>query len=281
MKSIPSLVITLAFALAQIRCLANDTAINPGGIGPSPMGELTGDESIIRMVSESIEVVFGRTSSRVSCRFVFRSAKLEGVARQMIGFPDFIVDEGDQGTIMSMITRVNGSEVAVKKKRGWFTDEEFGIPRSGLGEHPNAEAAPHRIADFFCVNVEFPPGEDVIIEREYEVANGGSVLGNTTFSYSTHTGAVWRDTIGRADIRVQLDGWTVDDLAFEDGHQKLPPRQQSVFSSPNLAEWKVVSPTELRMTWENFEPAVHRTRRGFFLTTWNQPPQSTTAALAR
>jgi hypothetical protein len=263
----------LALSLAPMAtCGANDTAINAGSVGPSPMGEFNGDESVIRMMSESVHVRFGKATSHVKCRFVFRNTMADGVAKQTVGFPDFIIDEGDVGTITSLVTRVNGREVTSKKKRGWFSNEDFGMPRSGFGGHPNAEAEPHSIADFYCVEVEFPAGEDVVIEREYESTNGGSVEGNTTFSYSTHTGAVWRDVIGKGEFTVTLDGWTIDDLAFEDGPQKIAPRRQYNFCSPNKSEWTVVSPTELKMTWENFEPAVHRTRRGFFLTTWNRAP---------
>jgi hypothetical protein len=252
---------------AALLVRANDTAINSGAHGPSPMGEFQGDESVIRMVSEKIDVTFGKETSRVHCRFVFRSGKKEGVARQTVGFPDMILEEGDAGAIQIIETRVNGKSVKASKKRGWIQPMQLAsIPRTGLGEPPDSS---YTIADFYLIEVEFPPDEDVVVERIYEASNGGSVTGNVTFSYNTQTGAVWRGTIGRAEIRVRLDGWTVENLAFEDGSQKIPPGVQFAYSSPNLGEWTIISPTELSMTWENFEPSVHTTRRGFFLTTWN------------
>lgn len=67
----------------------------------------------------------------------------------------------------------------------------------------------------------------------------------------------------------------MDDLAFEDGKQKRKPREQfGAWCAPNLAEWKVVSPTELAMTWKDFEPAVHKTRRGILLSTWTMPQKA-------
>lgn len=249
----------------------NDTAINSGAHGPAPLGEFAGEESIIRMVVEKIDIQFGRDQSTVACRFTFRSSKVGGGATQTVGFPDVLTgDDVNIGSIRSLETFVDGRKVDAKKVTGWFETADYGIPRSGLGE-PRADAPKETIqrADFYTVDVTFPAERDVVIERRYVADNGADVMGTKTLSYTTHTGAVWKDTIGRADFHVTLDGWMVADLAFEDGPQRLPPRQQSQWSSPNLKEWTVVSPTELTMTWENFEPAVHKTRRGIFLATWS------------
>jgi hypothetical protein len=251
---------------AAVPVLANDTAINSGAFGPAPLGEFKGEESVIRMVSENINIHFGKNESIVSCKFVFRSTKENGPARQVVGFPDLLADEaaGDVGVIRKLRTWVDGEEVEAKKQMGWFS-----IPRSGLGQPPSGTWDQVMKAWFYTVDVTFPPDHDVVIERKYVADNGGSVMGNTTFSYTTRTGAVWQGTIGRADITVTLDGWTVDDLAFEDGPHKLPPREQFNWCVPNKACWTVVSPTELRMTWLDFEPAVHQSRREIVLGTWN------------
>ena len=264
-----NLLLLLALALPLA---ANDTAINSGGHGPSPMGEFEGEESVIRMVSENIGIRMGKTESEVSCRFTFRSSKKEGDARQTVGFPDLLEMDSDTGSISKLETFVDGKKVEAKKVRGWFGTGEWGTPKSGLGEPP-AKLPPGEVqpADFYTVEVVFPPDKDVVIERRYTSSNGGNTLGSTGFSYTTHTGAVWKGTIGSAEFHVTLkDGLTVEDLAFEDGKQKRPPREQSAWCEPNLAEWKIVSPTELTMTWKDFEPAVHRTRRGIFLATWDR-----------
>ena len=263
--------IAILFGVTGAPVFANDTAINAGAHGPAPVGEFSGEESVIRMVAETIDIQFGKTQSVVTCRFTFRSSKTSGDARQTVGFPDLLTGEdANTGSIRSLETFVDGRKVEAKKTAGWFETAEYGIPRSGLGE-PRADAPPEIIqrADFYTVDVVFPAGKDVVIERRYVADNGADVVGTQTLSYTTHTGAIWKDTIGRADFHVTLDGWTIDDLAFEDGPQRLSPRQQSMWTSPNLKEWTVVSPTELKMTWENFEPAAHKTRRRIFLATWS------------
>ena len=256
----------ILFALVTTAA-ANDSAINSGGHGPEPLGEFQGEESVIRMVSERIDIKFGKDESEVTCRFTFRSTKKAGDAKQTIGFPDFIDTETDRGHIRELKTMIDGQPVEAKKVRGWFGAGS----KSSLGEPPAERGDEVQTADFYVVDVTFPPNKDVIVERRYIADNGGNVMGNKSLSYTTATGAVWQGTIGVAEFHVKLDGWTVDDLAFEDGEQKRSPRlQHGPWCAPNLSEWKVVSPTELTMTWRDFEPAVHKTRRGILLSTWSQ-----------
>lgn len=253
---------------------ANDSAINSGGHGPAPLGEFQAEESIIRMVSERIDIKFGKDQSEVTCRFTFRSTKKSGDAKQVVGFPDFLDTETDKGSIRELKTYIDGRPVEARKVRGWFATGEWEIPKSGLGEPPPAVGEEIQKADFYVVDMTFPPDKDVILERRYIADNGGNVDGSRFFSYTTHTGAVWQGTIGLAEFHVKLDGWTIDDLAFEDGKQKRSPRlQYGPWCEPNLAEWKAVSPTELTMTWKDFEPAVHKTRRGIMLATWSRQEQ--------
>ena len=244
--------------------MANDTAVNAAASGPEALGEFVNEESIIRMESEIIDIIFGRKESKVHCRFVFRSGKTTGDAVQTLGFPDHPDEEQDVGAILKMTTKVDGVEVAVKKEKGWCGRGPNSQARLGTPP-PGVEAS---VTDYHTMVVKFPPDRDVIVEREYTASNGGSVRGESTFDYTTRTGGIWRGTIGRAEFRVTLDGWTVDDLAFEDGPQKIQPWAQLSYSSPNRSEWKVVSPTELKLVWENFEPAVHHSRRYINLTTW-------------
>ncbi len=246
--------------------MGNDTAVNSAASAPHPVGEFKGEESVIRMVSEKIDIVFGRERSKVHCRFVFRSTKEKGDARQIVGFPD-MVGESDSGRILSMTTRMDGREVEAKVRKGYFINEDFS-PRGVLGPPPSGGVLVTE-AEYHTIEVAFPPDKDVVIERMYVVENGGSVMGNTTFSYTTLTGAIWHGTIGRAEFNVTLDGWTLEDLAFEDGPQKLKPREQMVFCSPNRADWKIEASGKMSLVWEDFEPAVHKSRREVFLTTWN------------
>ncbi len=103
-----------------------------------------------------------------------------GVARQTVCFPDVILEEGDTGAVQVMDTRVNAKSVKASKERGWIQPMDLAsIPRTGLGEplDPSDE-----VANFYVFDVEFPPDEDVVVERMYEASNGGSVMGNVTFS---------------------------------------------------------------------------------------------------
>jgi hypothetical protein len=263
----------LIFLTLVATAAANDSAINSGGHGPSPLGEFQGGESVIRMVSERIDIKFGKEESEVTCRFTFRSTKNEGDAKQTVGFPDFLDTETDKGQIRELKTFIDGQPVEAKKVRGWFETGHGVTPKSGLGEPPQDSLERYQKADFFVVDVVFPPDKDVNIERRYIADNGGNVDRCQFFRYTTHTGAVWQGTIGTAEFHLKLDGWTVDELAFEDGKQKRSPLlQYGPWCEPNLSEWKVVSPTELTMTWKDFEPAVHQTRRGILLSTWSQQP---------
>lgn len=262
MKSwIPCTVVLFSF-MAHV-AEANDTAVNAAAAGPAPLGEFVGEESVIRMVSEKIDITFGKEESRVHCTFVFRSTKKSGDALQLLGFPDFIEDGGDVGTITKMVSRIDGVEVAAKKQKGYLQNDN---QSAHLGEVPeDLEAVP---VNFHTIEVKFPTDRDVIVEREYTVSNGGSVEGDTTFFYTTETGGVWKGTIGKAEFTVTLEGWTVSDLAFEDGPQKLEPRRQRTFSSPNRSDWKIESPTKMKLVWENFEPAAHQSRRQILLKAW-------------
>ncbi|BCU77157.1 hypothetical protein [Luteolibacter sp. LG18] len=261
----------LAFVIGTT--LANDTSLPPAIPGPEPLGAIKGEESVIRMVSEKIDITFGKHQSKVHCRFVFRSTKPDAPAKQIVGFPASAVSDDyvDVSSITQMTTRVDGKEVVTQKETGWF-QSKGSAPSGGLGDVPQGEPAPKPVT-YHTMEVTFPPDRDVIIERDYIADNGSSVLGDHTFDYTTLSGAIWQGSIGRAEFTLNLDGLTVDDLAFEDGPQKRDPRWQMTFCSPNKECWKVESPTKLTMVWENFEPAVHKTRQGIFLTTWRNPKE--------
>jgi hypothetical protein len=258
------LLLGILFGIAITPLAANDASMNLGAHGPEPVGEFQGGESVVRMVSEKIEITFGKTETHVHCSFVFRSSKTGADAVQVLGFPDFLT-ESDTGTIHSMISRVDGKEVPSKKQRGW---QDLGTSKCHLGSSTEGAAA-----DFYTITVTFPPDRDVIVEREYVATNGRSVMGDTFFSYTTRTGGAWKGSIEKAEFHVTLDGWKLDDLAFEDGEQKLDPRMQRKYGSPNLSEWKVDAPNKLSLVWKNFEPAVHQTRQNIHLQTWCVPPK--------
>lgn len=260
----------LIFSATLTPLRSNDTTFSGDGYGPEPLGEFEGEESVIRMVSESIDIHFAKDESKVHCRFVFRSTKKSGDARQVVGFPDIVDSDRDLGGIRNIETRVNGEKVETKKEPGYFSHETH---KSKLGKPPagiQSEETEHWA--FYTMEVTFPPDKDVIIERDYVSGNGSNAIDQSqVFDYTTETGAIWKGNIGQADFHVTLDGYSMNDLAFEDGDQKLPSRQQQEWCSPNRSEWTIVSPTEMKLTWKNFEPATHSTRRGIKLVTWAFP----------
>jgi hypothetical protein len=69
-------------------CFANDTALHEGWEGPMPVSVFQAPESVIQMVSEKIDVDFGRAESNVRCVFIFRSTKEGSDVFQLVGFPD-------------------------------------------------------------------------------------------------------------------------------------------------------------------------------------------------
>ena len=272
---------SLALALALTSAAtglshADDSAMNEGAYGPEPRGGTKGDESIIRMESEQITVKFGRETSEVKARFVFRSYKPKEPARQLVGFPDIGAaykeaarrdpkgeapwqpHENVAGPLKDMHTFVDGKEVESKLDYGFIqTDDDVGW-KPGTPENGELMA-------WYTMWVDFPPGKDVVIERDYQVDNGEMVGGISMFEYITATGANWRGTIGQMDVDVTLDGWTADDIAWKTGGRKKQIFDTGPFTTPEKKAWKIVSPTHLQFTWKDFEPRTDKDRRSFTL----------------
>lgn len=285
MKFSPS-VLAVALTLAATGLVrAHDSAMNEGAYGPEPRGGTQGDESIIRMESEQITVKFGRETSEVKARFVFRSYKPKEPARQLVGFPDIGAaykeaarrdpngeapwqpHENVSGPLKDMHTFVNGKEVESKLDYGFIQTDEYvgwkpGTPKDG------------ELMAWHTMWVEFPPDKDVVIERDYKVDNGEMVGGISMFEYITATGANWRGTIGQLDADITLDGWTTDDIAWKTGGKKKQIFDTGPFTAPDKKAWKIVSPTHLQFTWKDFEPRTDKDRRSFSLVMVGTNPGS-------
>jgi hypothetical protein len=266
-----------------LRLSANDTALNEGAYGPVPVGGLHGPESVIRMQSEELHIVFGKKWTEVDARFVFRNTKKNAPAVQIVGFPDigaaqvearrrdpkgetiFAVEQETPltGALRDMHTFVNGAEQKSKLRYGWVKEVDgVDTPVEKPDQHTGLMA-------WHTLQVTFPPGQDVTIERRYRTHSGSQVYGIHFFYYTTVTGGVWQGTIGRLQADVTLkDGLKVDDLAWRGG--KLPRIQRgegALVTTPNRKEWQVLSPTQLRLVWDNFEPRTEKNRRGFYIVT--------------
>lgn len=273
------LLVFIAFALGVTPCVyANDTELNEGRYGPMPVGGFKDKESVIRMLAEHIEVEFGKEYSKVDAHLIFRSTKPDAPARQLVGFPDpsgievgggreyskvgdahFIFRSAKpdaSGPIEDMRTYVDGKEIKSELKYGFVKwDDAVGF-RAATPKDGESIA-------WYTIWVTFPPDRDVVIERNYRVHNGGNVLGTQMFDYITSTGASWKGTIGhlQADITL-VDGLTIKDLAWKDDSEK-----EGTFCSPKRSSWKILSPTQMRFVWDDFEPRIDKDKGGFRLAT--------------
>lgn len=249
-----------AFLFIASCALANDTAIHDGGHGPAPIGDRRGPESVIRMVREHLDISFGKEETAVRATFVFLNTKRDAPARQTVGFPDLTAmaatgsyDGADfSGPIKNLVTLVDGRERQSRQLRGRVNH------RDGIDEPapPGEKGEFERI--WHAIDVEFPVGKEVVIERRYRVANGGSVATTpeTFFEYTTATGGVWKGTIGEmiADVTLK-DGLTVDGLLWD----SMP----GTGVSPKRKHWRIQSPTKMQLVWKDFEPRTDSNHRNF------------------
>ena len=260
---------------------------------PNPWAACTG-RSPVRMQSEELHIAFGKKWTADHARFVFRNTRSSKPIVQTVGFPDigaaqlearrrdpkgekiFAIEQETpiSGVLHDMRTFVDGKERKSKLRYGWVKEiNGIDTPVQKYDEHTG-------LMGWHALEVTFPPGEDVVVERRYRTETGGQVTempspqnrnryGINLFYYTTATGGVWQGTIGSlvTDVTLQ-DGWTVDDLAWRGG--KLPPIQNypdSKLTKPDRDDWQILSPTHLRFTWKNFEPRTEKDRRGFEIVT--------------
>ena len=249
----------IAFFLFVSCALANDTALHDGNDGPAPIGDRRGPESVIRMVREHLDITFGKEKTAVRATFVFLNSKPDAPAHQTVGFPDrtAMASEGTfdgdfSGPLEDLVTLVDGRERKSRKLRAWV------LERDGFDEpaKPGEKGAFERI--WHAIDVEFPVGKEVVIERRYQVRNGSSIASNpeSFFEYTTATGGVWKGTIGEMIADVTLgDGLTIDDLLWKGS--------LGAGVSPSREQWRSESPTKMQLVWKDFEPRTEPDHRGF------------------
>ncbi len=279
------------FAAGCLTAAANDTSLHEGRWGPEPIGGTDGPESVVRMVREELRVDFGKATTDVEARFTFRNTSAQPV-KQLVGFPDIGAAEKEQlrldreknpkadfegvnstGPLLQMKTFVNGKLRPSELRYGAIAldGNQFPLPyRDRKGETT-------RLMAWHAVEVDFPAGQDVTIERRYRVKNGWQVYNIAFFEYTTATGGVWEGTIGRltADVHLQ-DGLKVGDLAWDDAN--LPKVQRDGVKMQPAAQkaWEVISPTHVRLSWQDFEPRTEKERRGFTVARkaqWKRKPE--------
>ena len=253
----------LAFLLVPIglgSTLANDAAINDGATGPEPVGWRAGAESIIQMKSENLDIHFGLDTSKVHATFRFVSHKKSGGATQKLGFPDYSRSEREgsvMGPITNMVTKVNGKVVPSELSEGYYREK---ISDDGSIQYEKAEKPkpdPNVIPEvrrfaWHIIEVKFPPGEEVVVERIYETPSGISAGGESFMLYETRTGGAWRGEIEKLTAEVTLDA------AIDPGLIVLEPREGWEISEDKRT---------LSLEWNNFEPRTDNDRQYFTVTT--------------
>jgi hypothetical protein len=271
--------LTFVFIVATTAA-ANDTSLHEGRWGPEPIGGTDGPESPVRMVKEELRVEFGKKTTEVEAKFTFRNTQSATPVTQVVGFPDIGAAEKEQlrrdrekdpkadfegvnstGPLLAMKTFVNGKPLHSELRYGAIALDKNQFPMP----YRNQEGETTRLMAWHALEVTFPPGEDVTVDRHYRVKNGWQIYDVAFFNYTTATGGVWHGTIGQltADVYLQ-EGLTVEDLAWADGALPKVQGKGSEKMSPAARDaWRVISPSHLRLVWKDFEPRTETEHRGF------------------
>lgn len=253
-------------ALAAIGSFADDTVLNARVEPPEP---IKGEDSRIRMVEEELDIYFSLWETTVDVRFHLQNLTQARV-RLKVGFPDTYMqskylrelDYGERNSFTNSMlgdiywwpspaqgfrtwldTRENALETKIYKlqKSFAYTDN----PRGEFTADWEYWGYQGELKLWHTFDVVWEPTEMHVIGHSYRVRNGHvSVMsGMPFFSYWLGTGSTWAGTIGRLEANVYLlGGLTADDMAFEQYYTEHP-------------EWEIVSPTHLRLVWDDFEPA--------------------------
>jgi hypothetical protein len=234
--------ISLLFIFSIGTIKANDAFLGSRGGNVFP---IIRNESI-RMVKEEIKIVMGKDSCRVYCKFWFKNmgTKAENV---FMGFPNYFEDIAQGSNPLRDFTcTVNGQKTEFDKQTQ--TTEVENIPDL------------KRYEKWFCWNVQFKPGETVLVENNYNGDLGGSADGTCSFSYLIGTAQTWSSTI--ANGKVVFDYSKIASKAFVDttfysdktlpiGIERNIYNDSTVFSYNNyLPKWDETLKVNLLCYWK-------------------------------
>jgi hypothetical protein len=194
----------------------------------------------VRMVAETVTLEVSadpqndsRTIARTNAVFTMRNlghVDETMAARFPLSFPDGSSDGSFEfPEIPSISVKIDGLSVPTRR--------EMQPPIEGGGYHERDEI-PWAVFD-----VTFPRSRDVVVEVTYRVTGYG-YYPQTIFEYVLETGAGWNDTIGEADIIVQLPYAVTDANVFV---------EESNSSSASTPE-SVLSANQVRWHFEDLEP---------------------------
>lgn len=239
---------------------ANDTAINDGANGPEPLGWRSAEESIIQMKSEHLDIHFGIKQTSVVARFHFLSHKTTGPARQKLGFPDASrsgIDNNVSGPINNLVTKVNGRVVPSEFVQGYYEEvrgADGSVEYQKRPDPPVAVAGESELQRYawHVIEVDFPIGKEVVVERSYDCPTGADSTNHALFIYETRTGGAWRGVIEKLTAEVTFEPGLKTDL---------------VELSPALDWTWTEARNQATLVWEKFEPRTQEDRTYFQITT--------------
>ncbi|MEO8205080.1 MAG: DUF4424 family protein [Chthoniobacterales bacterium] len=245
---------------------ANDAGINEGAYGPQPIDLDTQGESPIRMVSENLHIRFGLEKADVVIDFVFQNTNDKPI-HQKIGFPDV-------GLALKRDSRIEGAfpnpGLPLTNLKTFIDNREapdvieFGKiyrDKNKVCSPPRADQKMLSMA-WHTAAVDFPAGKTITVRRAYSARHGYYPYWCAVFMYFTVTGAQWQGSIGKLDVTVELvDGLKVKDLEWKASRHN----GYKVTMSPQKSQWKILSSTQMRFTWQDFEPAKEKDHQWFRL----------------
>ncbi len=159
----------------------------PPGTNPTPEAEITQ----VRMISETVHITVlpeapadSLAQAQVHALFQMRNLGTEPESLQVRFLLSINDGFGNYLKIQDLSVRVDGEPV----------------PTREIGDPSDGEDSQIRWASF---PVDFPPGADVFIEVAY-ILEGTGEYPYVSFRYLLETGIDWKDTIGEANLIVQL-----------------------------------------------------------------------------
>lgn len=239
---------------------ANDAAMNDGASGPEPLGWRSGEESIIQMKSEHLDIHFGTRKTTVTVRFTFLSHKKGGPAKQKLGFPNSSRSEMDgdiSGPIDHLVTRVDGKVVTSELVEGRYLeitkpDGSIFYEKTDDPADPNGSSEGVRKHAWYVIEVDFPEGKEVVVERQYDCPSGGNTNMEAFFIYETRTGGAWKGKIEQLTAEVTFDDSVRTDLVA------FTPKNGWVWSEDK---------SKATLIWKDFEPKTDQDRDYFEIST--------------
>ncbi|MDI6816185.1 MAG: hypothetical protein QME41_03195 [Actinomycetota bacterium] len=231
--------IVLLSLLFPFQASANDGY--SGGVGETPMPRNSKD---IVMAKEVVHVILHEDFAEVECAYQFKNTgKAQAV---MMGFPERPHQDSDFLPITIFRAFIDGDEIPVKMTEVALKPGQFGYEE--YGEKSN----------WFIQEVPFKAGETKVVVNRYLAPHGGTVSPAssymTNFAYILHTGATWKDKLGRSDVSVTFaggftwDSFKPDVKAYEEIDYAVP---QGDFVRP---EGYRKTDTGVSWTFTNFEP---------------------------